>query len=121
MKVLLWITGGLFVSTFFTGCVMGCMSLGCRGTMESTGFRDGTIQKFTQKGVIFKSWEGELALPGFQSVPFPFSVVDQSVVEQLNSLPPDSKIRIYYTQHRWLSKFKADQAYTADKIEIVSK
>lgn len=93
--------------------------VGCRGVLSSHGTRDGVVQKFSEKGVICNSWEGELALPGFQSPPWEFSVVDGNVVKELRNLGPGRMVRIHYTQHRWLNRLAADTPYTADKIELL--
>jgi hypothetical protein len=53
----------------------------------STGERAGWIQKFSRKGWLCKTWEGEMAmvsLPGSTAEKFFFTVRDDAVAEQIN-------------------------------------
>jgi hypothetical protein len=55
----------------------------------STGERAGWIQKFSRKGWICKTWEGEMAMvsmPGSTSEKFPFTVRESAVTEQINKV-----------------------------------
>jgi hypothetical protein len=53
----------------------------------SSGERAGWVQKFSKKGWICKTWEGELALvtmPGTAQEKFLFTVWDDGVAQQIN-------------------------------------
>jgi hypothetical protein len=53
----------------------------------STGERAGWIQKFSRKGWLCKTWEGEMAMvtmPGTVPEKFDFTVWDEQVVQQIN-------------------------------------
>ncbi|HXF44898.1 MAG TPA: hypothetical protein VNK91_02150 [Burkholderiaceae bacterium] len=53
----------------------------------STGERAGWVQKFSKKGWICKTWEGELAMvsmPGAAQEKFYFTVWDDAVAEEIN-------------------------------------
>ncbi len=53
----------------------------------SSGERAGWVQKFSRKGWICKTWEGELAMitmPGAAQEKFPFTVWDDEVARQIN-------------------------------------
>lgn len=53
----------------------------------SSGERAGWVQKFSKKGWICKTWEGELAMvsmPGAAQEKFYFTVWDEQVAEQIN-------------------------------------
>ena len=53
----------------------------------SVGERAGWVQKFSKKGWICKTWEGELAmvnLPGAMPQMFPFTVRDERVAADIN-------------------------------------
>jgi len=55
----------------------------------STGERAGYVQKFSRKGWICKTWEGEVAmvaLPGAMPEMFPFTVRDETVAAQINGM-----------------------------------
>jgi len=67
----------------------------------SKGERAGYIQKFSTKGWIFKTWEGELAMvsmPGTNPEKFYFSVRDDSVAEAINHAL-GRRVVIEYEQH----------------------
>ena len=56
----------------------------------SDGERAGYVQKFSRKGWVCKTWEGELAmvnLPGTLPQIFNFSVRDPTVAGQINKSP----------------------------------
>jgi hypothetical protein len=68
----------------------------------SRGDRAGYIQKFSDKGWICKTWEGQLAMvnvPGANQERFDFSVRDDSVAAQITKLM-GSRVAITYEQHR---------------------
>jgi hypothetical protein len=68
----------------------------------SDGERAGYVQKFSRKGWICKTWEGEIAmanLPGTMPQIFSFSVRDDSVAEQINK-NLGQRIRLHYEQHK---------------------
>lgn len=55
----------------------------------STGERAGWIQKFSRKGWLCKTWEGEMAMvsmPGASADKFFFTVRDDAVAEQVNKV-----------------------------------
>jgi hypothetical protein len=54
----------------------------------STGERAGWVQKFSKKGWLCKTWEGELslvAMPGAAQEKFYFTVWDDAVAQQINA------------------------------------
>ena len=68
----------------------------------SEGDRAGYVQKFSRKGWICKTWEGELAmvnLPGTLPQIFQFSVRDAAVAEQMNKTL-GQRVRLHYEQHK---------------------
>ena len=65
------------------------------------GERAGYIQKFSKKGWVCKTWEGELsmvAVPGSMPEMFYFSVRDDAVAAQINQAM-GRRIVLYYEQH----------------------
>jgi len=67
----------------------------------SKGERAGYIQKFSSKGWVCKTWEGELAMvavPGSMPEKFYFSVRDDVVAVQINQAM-GRRIVLYYEQH----------------------
>ncbi len=68
----------------------------------SEGERAGYVQKFSRKGWICKTWEGELAmvnLPGAMPEIFRFSVRDDAVAARINE-SLGRRIRLHYEQHK---------------------
>ncbi len=62
----------------------------------------GFVQKFSEKGWICKTWEGELAmanLPGTMPEVFDFSVRNDSVAQLLRGMA-GQRVAIIYEQHK---------------------
>jgi lysophospholipid acyltransferase (LPLAT)-like uncharacterized protein len=67
----------------------------------SDGERAGYVQKFSKKGVIVKTWEGELTmvvLPGTTAEKFYFTVRDDAVAEQVNQTL-GKRVALSYEEH----------------------
>ena len=67
----------------------------------SEGERAGYVQKFSKKGWLCKTWEGELAmanLPGAMPEIFAFTVHDDAVAAQINK-EMGERVTIHYEQH----------------------
>lgn len=68
----------------------------------SDGDRAGILQKFSRKGWICKTYEGELAMsivPGVSPTIWEFSVRDEKVVPRL-SAALGKRVVLHYTEHR---------------------
>lgn len=66
------------------------------------GERAGYVQKFSKKGWLIKTWEGELAmvtLPGVMPEKFYFSVPDDSVALRINETL-GRRVALHYEQHK---------------------
>ena len=66
------------------------------------GERIGYVQKFSEKGWLCKTWEGELQMlpvPGAIPEKFLFSVRDQAVISKINS-SMGKKVSLFYEQHK---------------------
>jgi hypothetical protein len=85
--------------------------IGLGGCTFSDGQRAGTISKFSHKGLICKSWEGEMVMGGMRnqddrngfnsSVPnvFQFSVTDPQIVPQIEAkLLSGDRAVLHYNQ-----------------------
>jgi hypothetical protein len=67
----------------------------------SSGERAGWVMKFSRKGWVCKTWEGELsmaAVPGLMPEKFAFTVRDDAVAEQINRSMGQA-VRLHYEQH----------------------
>lgn len=68
----------------------------------SDGDRVGYLQKFSHRGWLCKSYEGELAMttvPGVAPMIWTFSVWDKTVAEQINALL-GKKVVLHYREFR---------------------
>ena len=68
----------------------------------STGERAGYVQKFSKKGWVCKTWEGELAMvsiPGTTPEKFYFTVRDDSVAQRINQ-SLGKRVALSYRQHK---------------------
>jgi len=66
----------------------------------STGERAGWVQKFSRKGWICKTWEGEMAtvsMPGSTTEKFFFTVWNDAVAEQINKVT-GRRVNLHYEQ-----------------------
>src|SRR6266496_618937 len=70
----------------------------------SEGERAGYIQKFSSKGWLCKTWEGEIAMvtmPGAIPEKFPFTVRDAAVAGKINDLA-GKRVVLSYQQHKFI-------------------
>ncbi len=68
----------------------------------SRGERAGYVQKFSKKGWVCKTWEGELAMvsiPGTTPEKFYFTVRDDSVAQRINQ-SLGKRVALSYRQHK---------------------
>jgi hypothetical protein len=87
----------------------------------SDGDRAGVLQKFSRKGWLCKTYEGELAMttaPGVAPVIWDFSARDIRVVPQLRAAI-GKRVVIHYTEHRGIPTACFGQTgYFADSISL---
>lgn len=94
-------TAGLVVVSIL-GCALWVW--GALAFVYSHGERAGYVQKFSRRGWIIKTWEGELAmvnLPGATTEIFPFSIREAEVAQQLQATM-GQRVVLSYNQHRGL-------------------
>lgn len=104
-----------------------CIALGCDKTC-SNGVRIGVIQKFSHKGLINDSWEGELAMQGYQSTggdhptmsnTWEFSVEDnQTVIDAITKAQESGhRVKLTYRQVVCNGGLHFDTDYRILKVE----
>ena len=90
----------------------------------SEGERAGVLQKFSKKGWICKTYEGELALyvvGGIAPQLWYFSTRDEQVAQQLTGAV-GSQIRLHYTEHRGIpTSCFAETPYFAEGFTKVQR
>src|SRR6202162_3073001 len=90
----------------------------------SDGERAGVLQKFSRRGWVCKTQEGELAqyvVAGVSPQIWEFSVRDPVVGAQLNKAV-GRKVQLHYTEHAGvLSSCFADTRYYVDRVTVVDR
>lgn len=79
----------------------------------SSGDRVGIVQKFSKRGWIFKTWEGELTMvtvPSITVETFLFTVRDEAVVRAINE-NLGKRMALSYEQHKGLPGWFGDTEY----------
>lgn len=89
----------------------------------SEGERAGYVQKFSKKGWLCKTWEGELALvtlPGAVPEKFEFTVRDDQVAANINKLV-GTRVTLTYEQHKGLpGNCLSDTEYFVTSVKPMS-
>jgi hypothetical protein len=70
----------------------------------SEGERAGYVQKFSKKGWICKTWEGEMAMvtmPGTVAEKFYFTVRKDDVAQTINATV-GRRVVLHYEEHKWV-------------------
>ena len=88
----------------------------------SAGERAGYVQKFSQKGWLCKTWEGELAIvaiPGSLPEIFKFTVRDDKVAAEINAVM-GKRVALSYEQHLGIpSTCFGETGYYVSKVHAV--
>lgn len=88
----------------------------------SSGERAGYVQKFSQKGWLCKTWEGELAIvaiPGSLPEIFKFTVRDDKVAAEINAVM-GKRVAMRYDQHLGIpSTCFGETGYYVSKVHAV--
>lgn len=103
--------------------------------VKSEGARGGFLQKFSRKGNVFKTYEGEMVQSGFgtrragnfNAQYFYFSVASEQLADSLDKCV-NKEVRLHYVQYRrslpwrgenYNGKNEEQGQYMVDKIEEV--
>ena len=88
----------------------------------SSGERAGYVQKFSLKGYICKTWEGEIVLvsmPGTQAEKFTFTVKDDSVAKKVNN-SMGQRIKLIYEEHKGIpSSCFGETPYFVQDVQLL--
>ena len=88
----------------------------------SSGERAGYIQKFSKRGWVFKTWEGELAmvnLPGAMPEKFYFSIRNMDVANRMSKVL-GQRVVLKYNEHRGIPvSIFGETSYFATEVEPV--
>jgi hypothetical protein len=90
----------------------------------SSGERAGYVQKFSKKGWLCKTWEGELAMvsmPGTMSEKFLFTVRDDKVADYINN-SLGKRVALSYQQHVGIpTSCFGDTEYFVTAVKVVAQ
>jgi hypothetical protein len=88
----------------------------------SDGERAGILQKFSRRGWVCKTYEGELAMsivPGVTPTIWEFSVRDERVLPSLNAAL-GKRVVLHYTEHRGIpTTCYGHTCYYVDSVSVV--
>jgi hypothetical protein len=117
-KVLKWlliiivIAGGIFIywKYFYT---------------YSEGYRAGLLQKFSSKGTLFKTYEGEMILSSVSSnrdvaiasEKFLFTLTNKALIRQFDTLQGENVI-VHYKQKNAVLFWRGDTPYLVDSVKV---
>ena len=107
--------------------ILGAMVFGLSGGCSvSDGTRSGVLQKFSHKGLVNKSYEGELLLGGLKSTDngttantWDFSVMDADIAKRLEGLV-GQHVTIKYHQTFTHNPLSRDSSYLAVEVSTNS-
>jgi hypothetical protein len=91
----------------------------------SEGYRAGLLQKFSNKGTIFKTYEGEMILSSVASTrditiaseKFLFTVTNKSLIREFDTLQGENVI-VHYKQKNGVVFWRGDSKYLVDSISV---
>lgn len=90
----------------------------------SSGERAGYVQKFSLKGYVCKTWEGEIVLvsmPGTQAEKFIFTVRDNAIARKVND-SLGKRVRISYEEHKGIpSSCFGETPYFVQDVQVLEK
>jgi len=91
----------------------------------SEGNRTGLLQKFSYKGTVFKTYEGELILSSIRSAgnvalaseKFFFSVKEKAVADQMNNMQGHF-VTVHYKMKNGALPWRGDSRYLVDSVRL---
>jgi hypothetical protein len=91
----------------------------------SEGYRAGLLQKFSSKGMMFKTYEGEMILSSVSSnsnvaiasEKFLFTMTNKALVRQFDTLQGNMVI-VHYRQKNGRLPWQGDTPYLVDSVKI---
>ena len=108
--------------------LVGLEAFGITQVVYSEGDRAGTVSKFSHRGYIFKTYEGELNVGGFSGQTgnmtpqiWQFTVYpnDATVIKNLEEAVVSGKrIKLHYNEHLYRFFWMGDTKYLVTKVEF---
>ncbi len=115
----------VFLKLLFTSIVLFFLFLWVCTWTYSEGTRSGNLIKISKKGVVFKSFEGQLNLGGINMAEglegniWSFTVLDETLI---NSVTPfeGKKVKVYYRERYKTMPWQGDTNYIVTKLEEIT-
>jgi len=91
----------------------------------SEGYRAGLLQKFSSRGILFKTYEGEMILSSVSSnkdvalasEKFLFTLTNKNLIRQFDTLQGDMVI-VHYKQKNGNVFWRGDSQYLVDSVKL---
>jgi hypothetical protein len=91
----------------------------------SEGYRAGLLQKFSSKGTLFKTYEGEMILSSVSSTrdvalaseKFLFTLTNKTLIRQFDTLQGNMVI-VHYRQKNASAFWRGDSEYLVDSVKV---
>ncbi len=125
LKSILRKGAGIFVAVIVVGVIVTLLIF---NYTYSEGKRAGVLVKFSKKGYIFKTYEGELNLGGLGNLPgtaqmdqlWHFSVRNEAVAATLMNVE-GKKISVHYKQIVKNMVWQGETDYFIDSVQVLDK
>ena len=115
-SIVLWILGVVLVPVLYLLVVFNWS--------YSSGERAGWVQKFSSKGWLCKTWEGEMAMvsmPGTTTEKFFFTVLDDGVAERINKVV-GKRVALHYEEKVGIpTTCFGDTRYYVTRVSVVEE
>ena len=94
----------------------------------SDGNRSGLLQKFSRRGNVFKTYEGELVLSSLinnntstlSAEKFFFSVADEAVAQKLMGME-GQRVLVHYEEKKGTLFWRGDSKYIVDSVRVIGR
>lgn len=91
----------------------------------SKGYRAGLLQKISEKGMLFKTYEGEMVLSSVESnsnvaiasEKFIFSVSDDAVAKTMEQIQGNHVV-VHYMEKSGILPWRGDSRYIVDSVRV---
>jgi hypothetical protein len=92
----------------------------------SNGYRAGLLQKFSHKGNLFKTYEGEMILSSISSnlnvalasEKFNFSVTNAKLAQKLDTMQ-GQRVIVHYMEKNGILFWRGESAYVVDSVKYI--
>lgn len=117
-------TKRIFRLTLIFGSILAVIAFGsyllfARYVHYSDGYRSGRVVKFSKKGVIWKTWEGQLQFGEAGNNLWEFSVYpgDESVQQEIqDAMTKNAQVKMHYEESYVKLAFWGDTKYFVDEV-----